>query len=126
VFVRTVLSGHRLVYEPSAIIWHDHRANLQDLSRQMLAYGSGCTAALTALLLRSGKARRELPAKIITGATRVSAIGDRTKDNPVLPAGLAKREFHGMAAGPWLYFKSRRQLRREAASRSAAAGSSSA
>jgi len=126
VFVRTVLSGHRLVYEPSAIIWHDHRANLQDLSRQMLAYGSGCTAALTALLLRSGKARRELPAKIVAGAIRVSAIGDRTKDNPVLPAGLAKRVFHGMAVGPWLYFKSRRQLRREAASRSAAAGSSSA
>ena len=89
-FVRTVLSGHRLVYEPSAIIWHDHRDNLHDLSRQMLAYGSGCTAALTALLLRSGKARRELPAKIVAGAIRVSAIGDRTKDNPVLP-GLAKR-----------------------------------
>jgi len=117
VFVRTVLSGHRLVYEPSAIIWHDHRASLQDLSRQMLAYGSGCTAALTALLLRSGRARRELPAKIVVGAIRVSAIGDRTKDNPVLPTGLARREFRGMALGPWLYVKGRRRLRRQAAPR---------
>ena len=107
IFVRTILAGHRLVYEPSAIIWHEHRASLDGLSRQMLAYGSGCTAALTALLLRSGKARRELPVKVIRGVKRVASIGDRVDDNPVLPTGLIRREYMGMALGPWLYLRGR-------------------
>lgn len=123
IFVRTILAGHRLVYEPSAIIWHDHRASLDGLSRQMLAYGSGCTAALTALLLRNGRARRELPAKVLIGAVRVASIGDRTKDNPVLPTGLIRREFQGMVLGPWLYVKGRLRLRRRAASGPAAVSS---
>jgi hypothetical protein len=86
----------------------------------MRSYGSGCTAQLTALLLRSGKARRELPVKVVRGATRVAAIGERTSDNPVLPTGLIRREYLGMALGPWLYlrgrFRRRRPARRPAAS----------
>jgi GT2 family glycosyltransferase len=120
IFTRTILAGHRLVHEPSAIIWHNHRASLDGLSKQMRSYGSGCTAQLTALLLRSGKARRELPVKVVRGATRVAAIGERTSDNPVLPTGLIRREYLGMALGPWLYlrgrFRRRRRVRRPAAS----------
>jgi glycosyltransferase involved in cell wall biosynthesis len=120
IFTRTILAGHRLVHEPSAIIWHNHRANFDGLSKQMRSYGSGCTAQLTALLLRSGKARRELPVKVVRGATRVAAIGERTSDNPVLPTGLIRREYLGMALGPWLYlrgrFRRRRPARRPAAS----------
>jgi glycosyltransferase involved in cell wall biosynthesis len=121
IFTRTILAGHRLVHEPSAIIWHNHRASLDGLSKQMRSYGSGCTAQLTALLLRSGKARRELPVKVVRGATRVAAIGERTNDNPVLPTGLIRREYLGMALGPWLYLRGRFRRRRPAR-RSAASG----
>jgi GT2 family glycosyltransferase len=121
VFVRTILAGHRIVREPSSIVWHDHRASFDGLSKQMLAYGSGCTAALTALLLRSGRARRELPVKVIRGVTRVAAISDPTDDNPVLPSGMIRREYQGMALGPWLYFR-QRFLRRRPAGSAAASG----
>lgn len=112
IFVRTVLAGHRLVYEPSAIVSHVHRAEIGELSRQMRAYGSGATAALTALLLRSRRARLELPTKVVIGAIRISAIGSRTKDQTELPSGLVRQELQGMMRGPWLYLKGRRQLRR--------------
>jgi len=114
IFLRTVLAGHRLVHEPSAIVWHEHRASLDGLSKQMRSYGSGFTASLTSLLLRSGKARRELPAKILRGGSRVASIGERTNDNPVLPTGMIRREYLGMAIGPLLYLRGRFRRRRPA------------
>lgn len=112
VFMRTVLAGHRLVYEPSAIVRHVYRVELSDLPKKMLAYGSGYTAALTSVILRSRRARLELLRRIPIGAIRASSIGDRTKDNPEVPSGMAARELGGMLLGPWLYLKARRDLRR--------------
>jgi GT2 family glycosyltransferase len=110
-FMRTVLAGHRLVYEPSAIVSHSHRTELGELSKQMVAYGSGCTAALTAIVLHNPRARLELVPKIASGVMRIVSIGNRTRGNPTLPSGLITRELGGMLLGPWLYLKSRRKLR---------------
>lgn len=112
VFMRTVLAGHRLVYEPSAIVSHFHRAELSDLSRQMQAWGSGYTAVLTALVLRDRKARLDLLRRVPIGVIRLSSIGDRTRDDSTLPSGMIAREFGGMVRGPWLYLKARRDHRR--------------
>lgn len=122
VFMRVVLAGHRLVYEPSAIVAHIHRADLGDLARQMRTYGSGCTAALTALLLHSRRARLELPRKVVAGAIRIAAVGERTKDDESLPSGLLAEELRGMLTGPWLYAQSRFRLRRSAARKRERAG----
>jgi glycosyltransferase involved in cell wall biosynthesis len=111
VFIRTVLAGHRIVYEPTAIVSHVHRSGLDELSKQMTAYGSGCTAALTAVMLCNRRARLELLSRAVSGVVRIASIGDRTKDNPALPSGLIRREFWGMLFGPWLYLKGRRRLR---------------
>ena len=117
VFVRTVLAGHRLVYEPSAIVSHVHRAELSDLAKQMGTYGSGATAALTALVLRNRRARYALLSKVITGAVRILAIGKGTKDEPMLPSGLVGKELRGMTRGPWMYLKARRNLRKSGSRR---------
>ncbi len=111
-FMRTVLAGYRLVYEASAVVSHAHRTELAELARQMHNYGSGCTAALTAMVMRSGRARRELPAKILRGGARIFAIGERTEDDQALPSGLVRREFAGLVHGPWLYLRARQRLRR--------------
>ncbi len=111
-FTRIVLAGHRLVYEPSAIVSHVHRTDLAELSRQMRAYGSGCTAALTALLLSSPRARRELPVKVVHGVARMVTLTGGVRDNPTLPSGLIRREMGGFLVGPLLYLKGRRRLRR--------------
>jgi len=113
-FMRVILAGRRLVYEPSAIISHVHRTEFKDLSRQMVAYGSGCTAALTAVVMNVPRARLELPPRIINGTIRIFRVRNRVTENPALPSasGLMTREICGMFCGPWLYFKGRRRLRR--------------
>jgi GT2 family glycosyltransferase len=119
VFMRTILAGHRLVYEPSAIVSHIHRTDVADLARQMRLYGSGCTAALTAVLLHSRTARRQLPGKIIAGAPRVARVGERTKGSSTdLPSGLLAKELSGMLLGPPLYLRTKLGLRRTAGSHS--------
>lgn len=106
-FMRVVLAGHRIVYEPSAVVWHLHRTDLAELTRQMRAYGSGLTAALTAMVVKNRRARVEIPLRIAGGVLRVFTLNDRVKDNPTLPSGLMRQELGGMLRGPWLYLKGR-------------------
>jgi glycosyltransferase involved in cell wall biosynthesis len=109
-FMRTILAGSRIVYEPAAVVSHYHRTDLSELTRQMRAYGTGNTAALAAILLRVPRARRELPLRILHGLLRISTLNDRVKDNPTLPQGLMGKEMRGLLIGPWLYFKGRRRV----------------
>src|SRR5206468_1387529 len=44
IFVRAILSGRPLIYEPSAIVWHIHRVEVGELRTQMYNYGLGLTA----------------------------------------------------------------------------------
>jgi O-antigen biosynthesis protein len=107
-FMRVILAGRTIAYEPSAIVSHVHRADLAQLSRQMVAYGSGCTAALTAVVMRHPRARRELATRLVSGVRRIFTISERVQGNPMLPPGLMRQEFRGMLLGPWLYFRGRR------------------
>jgi GT2 family glycosyltransferase len=112
IFMRIILSGNRIVYEPAAIVSHFHRTDPDELADQMRRYGTGCTAALAAIVLRVPRARRELPPRVVRGALRLLTLNDRVKDNPTLPQGLMSKEIRGLLAGPWLYLKARRQLKR--------------
>jgi hypothetical protein len=112
VFMRIILGGHCLVYEPSAVVWHVHRADFAALSKQMRAYGTGLTAALIAIILQSARARRELPSKVLKGVAHMAKLQDGVQTNQTLPAGLVRREVFGYFLGPWLYLKGRRNLRR--------------
>jgi cellulose synthase/poly-beta-1,6-N-acetylglucosamine synthase-like glycosyltransferase len=118
-FIRIILSGHGLVYEPSAIVHHRHRTTTAELTRQMRGYGSGCTASLFAVALSSSRARRELPVKALLGLVRIMRLRDPSKDvseHPSLPKGMLKLEMSGFALGPWLYLKGVRRNRRLQAS----------
>lgn len=110
-FMRVILSGNRIVYEPASLVSHYHRADLAQLDDQMYRYGTGFTAALFAIALRVPRARRELPVKILRGIPRMFTLNDRTKDNSSLPSGLMKREYQGFLVGPVLYLKARRKMR---------------
>ncbi|MCW2528696.1 MAG: glycosyl transferase family 2 [Pseudonocardiales bacterium] len=52
IFLRVLLAGHELAYEPSALVWHRHRADLDSLTVQITNYGTGLGAWLTKFALR--------------------------------------------------------------------------
>jgi GT2 family glycosyltransferase len=120
-FVRIVLAGHALAYEPSAVVWHHHRSDLDGLRRQMFAYGTGLSAFL-AKHLSDGDTRREVLRRIPRGARRAVAIGTNTHgslDGDASPGAaevptkaLLLRELAGLAVGPVLYARARRAIPR--------------
>ena len=110
-FVRVAWSGHRVGFEPAAIVHHTHRREESALERQIEGYGLGYGALLTALVLEDP---RHLGRMLGTAgrAVRVMVAGYRTKldarqqPNP-RTRELARLELRGMAAGPGTYLRSR-------------------
>ncbi len=108
-----VASGHQLVYEPSAIVFHRHPRDLSQLRRQAFGYGAGLTAYLTRVIV-------ERPAALPAIARR-SVAGLRHTFGPLAPLAarrprdyprdLVRRERVGMMSGPWRYLRTRRQRR---------------
>ena len=110
-FVRLITARHALSYEPSALVWHEHRVDDESLRRQMYAYGLGLSAYLTKYLLgrRSGPALvRRLPG-VARHALKLmrrsrAAVSESSLDLP----GMTGVELRGMLAGPLAYARARR------------------
>ena len=109
-FVRILDGGGAIAYEPSAVVWHHHRADEQALLRQLYGYGTGLTAYLTKLLLQRHTRYRVL-ARIPAGAMRMARIRRETERrldrHTAAPGGAVRREFAGYLAGPVLYCQAR-------------------
>jgi O-antigen biosynthesis protein len=109
-YLNVIRAGHRLVYEPRAILWHPHRLDLPGLSRQIHHYGVGLSAALTKRFLASPEERRQLLRRLPTGLAY--AIHPRSAKNagkgPGYPARLTLLELAGMLRGPLAYGLARR------------------
>ena len=56
-FHRVLAKGHMLVYEPSAIVWHEHRSDFPALARQLADNGSGFMAYLLTVAGQPGADR---------------------------------------------------------------------
>jgi GT2 family glycosyltransferase len=112
--VELLARGHRLAYEPTAIVHHSHRATFTELERQIHGYGIGFTAMLTAIALRH-------PSHLL-GLAQVIPAWARSLRDPTsakrahraegYPSRLARAELRGMLAGPYAYLRSRRMQRR--------------
>jgi GT2 family glycosyltransferase len=95
IFTRVLFAGGALVVEPSAIVWHRHRADLAALRSQGRGYGTGLGAWLTKVALdprmaaqaarRAPQALRRLVGK---GAGELAEGPEHTVDGAV-PSGAA-------------------------------------
>lgn len=108
-FMEVVVRGERLVYEPSAVVFHHHHADPGALRRQARAYGIGMTAAVSSVVAHHprwslGLARR-VPRAIRFAVRSSSAKNARLPDD--YPSSLRRRELLGLATGPWAYVWSR-------------------
>jgi glycosyltransferase involved in cell wall biosynthesis len=117
IFVRILLDGGAIAYEPAAVVWHHHRADEQSLLKQMYGYGTGLTAYLTKLMMHNAT-RNQLLRRVPAGLMKIAQIRNQTNerlgDTVAAPAGAMRREFTGYLAGPVLYFRARRALHADA------------
>jgi O-antigen biosynthesis protein len=112
-FFSVVSAGHRLVYEPAAVVHHRHHRDYDALRRVVFGYGVGLTAYLTKTLLDrpgSGLAMlRRFPAGVRYAFDAGSARNERRAAD--FPRELRWLERAGMIAGPALYARSRLEAR---------------
>ncbi len=116
-FVRLLLAGYVIVYEPAAMISHRHPDSDAHLRREAFGYGMGLTAMLAKQALNGQAlsiARRMPP------AVRHLLAHDSRKNvrkGPSYPRQLDWFERIGMLVGPIAYVRSRRHERRLAGAR---------
>jgi cellulose synthase/poly-beta-1,6-N-acetylglucosamine synthase-like glycosyltransferase len=109
-FLRLILSGGRICYMPSALVWHRHRADAEALREQIYSYGYGLGAYLAKHLLN-----RQLPAAILGRGLRqalsvIRRMRRATQDSQ-LKAGarrLGLTEVLGVVAGAACYYRASR------------------
>ena len=114
--IELLTAGHRLAYEPAAIIQHAHRATFPELERQIYGYGLGFTAMLTAVTLRNPRHVIGL-ASVLPGwlrSLRDPASAKQVNRADDYPPALARAELRGMLAGPVAYLRARMALREQA------------
>ncbi len=116
-FVRMLLAGHAIVYQPAAVVWHHHRADRQALLKQMFGYGTGLSAFVTKYI-RGRSTRSQVLRRLPGGARKIMAIRSdtsaRLERGTVVPKGAWAHEMAGFAAGPVLYFRAEWSARRRA------------
>jgi len=91
IFVRVLLAGSKLVYEPAALVWHRHRSDLAGLSSQIRDYGTGLGAWFAKLALNPSTARMMLR-RIVPGVRHLWRI---TRVD--MPAEAAEFDFADLA-----------------------------
>jgi glycosyltransferase involved in cell wall biosynthesis len=113
-FFDVITSGHRLVYEPAAVVLHRHHRHYAALRRQTYGYGAGLGAFLTRCFLRDPRMAlvllRHAPA-VRRRAARI--LQPRPASGlPPYPVDLTVRQGLGLLSGPWRYAVSRRRTQR--------------
>ena len=109
-YTRILAAGYTIVYEPGALSWHRHRREWSELRAAIYGYGVGVYAHWTAQLLR----REFTVPRVALGwlASQLASLARSLLRRPGhIPLDLVLAELRGCAAGPFAYFRSRRQLR---------------
>ncbi len=109
---RVVSSGHTLVYEPAALLWHFHRRSYKALRKQMFHYGIGLSATVTKWLLEDRATTRAVLSRVPAGLSHVLRPGSKknSRKSPGYPSALTRLEIVGLVVGPIAYLQSRSRV----------------
>lgn len=115
-FVAVLRRGYALVYEPGAIVHHQHRRDYAGLRKHIRDCGVGLTAFLTQCVIDRPQFLFEFAAKVPAGLRY--ALQEDSPKNRKKRAGYPKEltaiERRGMLLGPLAYLRARRRAGREA------------
>jgi GT2 family glycosyltransferase len=111
-FLRIILAGHRLVYEPRSLVRHHHRRDYADLRRTVRGYGVGLSAVITKAIMNPAT-RADILKRAPRGAVYFlsPSSAKNAKKTPTFPRRLILMELSGVLMGPWYYLRSRRWAR---------------
>lgn len=114
VLLRTILTGHQIVYEPSALVHHAHRADYESLRRQVYAYGSGLVAYYLKTLTSDPRRLADFVRRVPAGLRYMFGSGSHINQQKLdtYPRELTRLEWRGMLYGPLGYARSRRRYGR--------------
>ena len=110
VYLSLLFAGHRLRYEPAAVVRHEHRIGRKALAHQIHSYGIGLSAMVTKRVLASPAERRAV-LRALPAAVRYVLASDSAKNaekSAAYPKRLTALELAGLAYGPIAYLRSRR------------------
>lgn len=113
-FYDVLASGHRLVYEPAAIVLHPHHRDYAALRRQVYGYGAGLGAHLTRCFFLDPRMILALALDAASLRSRASRIlhPPQVDGLPPYPKDLLQQHRRGLLSGPGRYVLSRYRLKR--------------
>ncbi|HEV3266850.1 MAG TPA: glycosyltransferase [Acidimicrobiales bacterium] len=107
-FMKQVLTGGTLAYEPRAVVHHQHRQSDDAFLTQVFGYGVGLTAMFTALIIRDPRHLAKMIRRIPAGYRLLTK--PRDERSPSTSASYPRRAYvrHllGMVYGPVAYARS--------------------
>jgi hypothetical protein len=108
-FLDVIVKGYCLVYEPAALLYHQHHRDYSALQRQMYGYGVGFTAYLTRIIVDQPMRIFDCFAKLLLCV--LFLVGNRVPkaEKATIPQllELKRLEARGRRRGPLAYLKSR-------------------
>lgn len=107
-FTTAILRGGRIVYEPRALCWHEHRKDRDALRGQVFGYGVGLGAIVTKALAGDPRfyaaVARSVPIALGLHRRRHGSPGkDAAASVSALPRELVRAQLKGMVCGPLRY-----------------------
>lgn len=103
-YLRIILDGGMIVYEPAAIISHFHRSDYDGLRKQLFNYGVGLSAVYTKWLLKQPiSILRRVPQGLWYLLSPSS--GKNEQRSTAFPKEMGRAELRGMLRGPFAYAK---------------------
>jgi glycosyltransferase involved in cell wall biosynthesis len=109
-YFRVIRKGYCLVYEPSALLYHQHRQDYRGLQKQMYDYGLGFTAYLTKIIVDEPWLIFDCCAKVMACLLFLVRTPRTAKpEEPAIsvPEELKQLEARGRRYGSLAYLKSR-------------------
>ena len=111
VFYKMLKAGQTIAYEPSAFVWHRHRASMENLRKQIYAYSKGHVAYHLTTWLRDGDRRGLVRLFYSLPKTYAQRAWQRVRGRSEYPVSLILLEVLGNLAGPFALWRSRRRVR---------------
>ncbi len=112
-FYKVLRAGYKIVYEPSAYVWHKYRPDMAAFKRQLYNYSKGHVAYHLITVFRDGDLRGLVQLLYVLPRWRLQQVAGRLLRRSGQPLGLTWLEIKGNLTGPWSLWQAKRHVRRE-------------